>query len=173
MGGLDELELVLRTAIAFALGFVVGFEREQKAKPAGLRTHALVAGSCGLISSTGLAVAGDQVSEALRVHAGVITGIGFVGGGAVLHKGGDVEGLTTAATVLAAATIGVAAGSGLFILASAGAVMTLLVSYAVIPVGRRARDEQARHTSPAGELANDASAASGEWRRKVSRNLPD
>ena len=67
----------------------------------------LVAGSAALIAATGLAIAGDQAAEALRVHAGVITGIGFIGGGAVLHKGGDVEGLTTAATVLSAAVMSI------------------------------------------------------------------
>lgn len=168
MGGWDELELVLRTGIAFALGFMVGLEREQKAKPAGIRTHALVGGSCALITSTGLALAGDQVGEALRVHAGVITGIGFIGGGAVLHKGGDVEGLTTAATVLAAATIGVAAGSGLFILASMGTAMTLLVSYAAIPLKLRVQGTEAVAPAPS-DSGDDDVESSGQWRRTVNR----
>ncbi len=163
----DELELVLRTVIAFALGLLVGYEREQKAKPAGLRTHALVAGSAALIAATGLAIAGDQAAEALRVHAGVITGIGFIGGGAVLHKGGDVEGLTTAATVLSAAVIGVAAGSGLFILAGAGALLTLIVSYALVPVKAKVQEDP-DHASPV-ESANGDGAGSKEWRRKVNR----
>ena len=111
----NELEMALRLLLAAALGAAIGYQRERANKPAGLRTHILIAAGSALfaIASTfGFGIDADPS----RVAAGVVAGIGFIGAGAIIRReGGIVEGLTTAATIWAVAAIGLAAGAGLYI----------------------------------------------------------
>ncbi|MEA2434338.1 MAG: putative Mg2+ transporter-C (MgtC) family protein [Actinomycetota bacterium] len=121
---LTTAELVLRILVAAALGGVIGLERELSDQPAGLRTHILVVlGSClfTLVGAYGLsAFAGnDQVNlDPTRVAAQVVSGIGFLGAGAILREGLNIRGLTTAATLWVTAAIGVAVGLGYWVGAS-------------------------------------------------------
>jgi putative Mg2+ transporter-C (MgtC) family protein len=117
-----ELEMALRLLMAAVLGGIIGAQREWKGKPAGIRTLALISvGSAMFSIISALSFTGGDPS---RIAAGVVTGIGFLGAGAILHRHGGVEGLTTAATIWVAAGIGLAAGAGLYILAP---VVTILV----------------------------------------------
>jgi len=113
-----ELQMVVRLLTAAGLGAAIGYQREKAGKPAGLRTHVLIAVGAALFtvaSVYGFGPAGDMS----RVAAGVVAGIGFIGAGAIIHRGpGDiVGGLTTAATIWAVAAIGLAAGAGLYLVA--------------------------------------------------------
>ena len=127
MSGLDlgtEIELTLRLVVALLLGAVIGIERELQRMPAGFRTHALVSLGAAIftvISAYGLT---GPMSDPTRIAAQIVSGVGFLGGGAILHHGGTVRGLTTAASLWAVAAVGMAAGAGLLVIA---VVSTLLV----------------------------------------------
>ncbi len=115
MGGLlghdDLLQATLRLVLAWLLGGIVGWQREAHDRPAGFRTHILVClGSC-LVMLVSLGIAGGR-SDPGRVAAQVVSGIGFLGAGAILRQGNVVRGLTTAASLWIVAAIGLAAGMG-------------------------------------------------------------
>ncbi|MFG1346485.1 MgtC/SapB family protein [Ancylobacter sp. VNQ12] len=121
-----ELELVARLALAALIGFVIGLEREAAGQSAGERTHALVAlGSAtfGLLSLTAFPNA-----DTARVAAGVVTGLGFLGAGMILKSAGDrIHGLTTAAGIWVVGAIGLAIGSGMYLVGLACAIVAALV----------------------------------------------
>jgi putative Mg2+ transporter-C (MgtC) family protein len=108
-------QILGEVAIAMALGGLIGLEREFADKPAGLRTNMLIAGAAALLVGLGdtmmrrFALAGDLVrADPIRVIEAVVTAVGFLGAGMIIRRGGDhIEGLTTAASVLFAAAIGI------------------------------------------------------------------
>jgi putative Mg2+ transporter-C (MgtC) family protein len=117
-----ELEMVLRILLAMALGAIIGFQRGKAEKPAGMRDLILI--SAGSALFTVVSIYGFGADPA-RVAAGIVTGIGFLGAGAIIRRGeGGVRGLTTAATIWITAGIGLAAGAGMYVIA---AVVTFLV----------------------------------------------
>jgi putative Mg2+ transporter-C (MgtC) family protein len=119
----QQLELALRLLVALILGAVVGVEREYHDHPAGLRTMALVAfGSC-LFTVAGAYV--FRATDPTRVAAQVVTGIGFLGAGAILRTGSEIKGLTTAATIWVVAAIGMAVAYNLYLLAGLGTVLVV------------------------------------------------
>jgi putative Mg2+ transporter-C (MgtC) family protein len=127
---LDATELVLRLVVAAAAGAVLGIEREARARPAGTRTHALVAlGACLFTVVGAHAFPGDNgAPDPTRVAAQVVSGIGFIGAGAILRTRASVRGLTTAATLWVAAAIGLAAGAGAYFAAvSTGVIVIVLL----------------------------------------------
>jgi len=122
-----QLEMALRLLLAAVLGGIIGFQREMYGKPAGLRTLALIgvgAGMFGVISLNGFLGNNADV-----IAAGVVTGVGFLGAGAILHRHGGVEGLTTAATIWVAAGVGLAAAAGLYILAPAVTAIAVIILF--------------------------------------------
>ena len=122
-----SLELIGRLALALALGAVLGLERETRHKTAGLRTHSLVALGAALFTIAGAyAVIGPQ-NDPSRVAAQVVTGIGFIGAGAMIRSGFTVTGITTAATLWMAAAFGIAAAMGLYVVSIASGAMALVV----------------------------------------------
>lgn len=130
-----EVEMVLRLLLAAVLGAGIGFQRECAKKPAGLRTHILIALGAALFTVVSIYGFGDK-GDLSRVAAGVVAGIGFLGAG-VIFRGmrGDVPvGLTTAASVWIAAAIGMAAGTGLYLISVVVAVLAVLVL--IIPKAR-------------------------------------
>lgn len=131
-----ELEYLLRVLIAGVLGALLGFEREKARKPAGLRTHTLVAIAAALYTSLGeLAVRQYEGrpsgldADPIRVIQAVAIGVGFLGGGMIItnRNGRQVLGLTTAASIWATAAIGIAVGLELYILAAGTTVLLLIV----------------------------------------------
>ena len=123
----SSLELIGRLALALALGAVLGLERETRHKTAGLRTHSLVALGAALFTIAGaFAVVGEQ-NDPSRVAAQVVTGIGFIGAGAMIRSGFTVTGITTAATLWMAAAFGVAAAMGLYLVSIVAGGLTLLI----------------------------------------------
>jgi putative Mg2+ transporter-C (MgtC) family protein len=132
-------EELLRVAVAAALGGAVGLERELREREAGFRTHMLVAvGSAlfTLVSAYGFReflTGGDAVIRAdpTRIAAQIVTGIGFLGAGAIIRQGLSIRGLTTAATLWVVAAIGIAAGAGYY---SAALITTLVVLFSLWPL---------------------------------------
>ena len=124
----EIIQLVIRLLAAAALGAAIGYEREFRGKGAGVRTHMLVAmGAClfMLISKYGFADA-DKF-DAARVAAGVVTGIGFLGGGLIIKsKSNLITGLTTAAGLWVTGAIGMGAGSGMIVMATICTALVLL-----------------------------------------------
>ena len=142
---LFNLEFFIRLSIAVILGFALGLERELTNKYAGLRTHILVClGACifTLLSIYGFPTFADGdnvvidqatgVRDTARIAAQIVTGIGFIGAGTVLRNGPMVFGLTTAATLWIAASIGMACGAGLYDVA----VISTILSVAVLTIIR-------------------------------------
>lgn len=137
-----DLLHVSELAIAFVLCALIGLERELHAKSAGLRTHTLVglgAALFMLVSKYGFSDMITQSGVSLdpsRVAAQVVSGIGFIGGGLIFIRRDAVRGLTSAATVWLTAAIGMAAGAGLLVLATAATVGHFVVVYGLSAVGR-------------------------------------
>jgi putative Mg2+ transporter-C (MgtC) family protein len=125
--------ITVRLAIAAALGGVLGYERERKARSAGVRTHMLVAVGAALFVIGPLQI-GMEIGDLSRVLQGIVQGIGFLGAGAIIVRSSrhQVEGLTTAANIWATAGIGVLAGLGLEATAILSTVMVLII-LAVVP----------------------------------------
>ncbi|MGZ8563881.1 MAG: MgtC/SapB family protein [Candidatus Limnocylindria bacterium] len=121
----QQLELALRLTIALALGAVIGFEREMDRQPAGFRTHALVALGAALF--TVISAYGFGSGVPTMIAAQVVTGIGFIGAGTILHHRGSIRGLTTAASLWSVAAVGMAAGAGMLVLAAVGTVLIVVV----------------------------------------------
>ena len=123
----DQLELALRLTVGLALGAVIGFERELHSQPAGFRTHSVVALGAAIftvVSAFGFAGLG---SDPTRIAAQIVSGIGFIGAGTILHSRGQIRGLTTAASLWSVAGIGMAAGAGLYGVAVIGTVLMLVI----------------------------------------------
>jgi len=120
--------VVLQILAAAALGAAVGVERELSSQPAGLRTHMLVALGAALFTLAGADITrGDPT----RVAAQVVTGIGFLGGGAIVRYGATTRGLTTAASLWVTAAIGLAVGLEAWLAATLTTGIALLVLYAI------------------------------------------
>jgi len=125
--------LIGRLLLAAALGAVIGFEREMRQKEAGLRTNMLITMGTALFTIMSIELAAGPADDQTRVASQIVTGIGFLGGGAILHEKGSVKGLTTAATIWMNAAIGIAAGTGRYALAIVATVITLLTLTALFP----------------------------------------
>jgi putative Mg2+ transporter-C (MgtC) family protein len=120
---LGLLDTGVRLLAAAGLAGALGLERELNAQPAGFRTHLLVGLGAGLFTVAGAGVAG---SDPTRVAAQVVTGIGFLGAGAILRDGGRVRGLTTAGSLWVTAAVGLACGLGALAAAAATTVLALV-----------------------------------------------
>jgi putative Mg2+ transporter-C (MgtC) family protein len=135
------VDIFLRLVLAAGLGGAIGLEREYRHKPAGLRTNMLIALGSALFAVLSIEV-GAGAGSPDRIAAQVITGIGFLGAGAILRTGDNVHGLTTAATIWVNAAIGMAAGIGEYRVAIGATAITLAV-LALLPVMERMFEERA------------------------------
>jgi putative Mg2+ transporter-C (MgtC) family protein len=116
-------------AIAYALAFVIGWNREREDRSAGVRTFPLVAiAACGFVQATEGVLRSEPEAMA-RIAEGVITGVGFIGGGAILKGGGEVHGTATAASLWATGAIGVAIGFGAYDVAVVVCLFAALTLY--------------------------------------------
>jgi putative Mg2+ transporter-C (MgtC) family protein len=121
-----RLDLALQLGLATLLGGVVGLERELSGKPAGLRTNILICMGSVLFTALSMTM-GGPAADPTRVAAQIVTGVGFIGAGTILHARGQVVGLTSAATIWVVAAIGVALGAGLYLEALGTTVLVVLV----------------------------------------------
>jgi putative Mg2+ transporter-C (MgtC) family protein len=129
---LQQLQMVAQLALSALLGSVLGLERELRGYPAGLRTHMLVSLGAAAFTIAGIhgVAAFGTVQDAGRVAAQIVTGIGFIGAGTIWRssvKEGVIRGLTTAASIWVAASIGMLCGFGLYVLAGGCAVIGFTV----------------------------------------------
>ncbi|MEK7615822.1 MAG: MgtC/SapB family protein [Patescibacteria group bacterium] len=127
-----ELIVLKRLLMALLLGAIIGYERQRAHKAAGLRTHMLVCVSTALVTIVAMyafeEMGGANPESSARIISGILTGIGFIGGGAILRNESRVSGLTTAASLLTVATIGIAVGVGF----TYAAIAVTLVSYIIL-----------------------------------------
>jgi putative Mg2+ transporter-C (MgtC) family protein len=129
---ISDMEMLFRLILACVLGGLIGWERERVLRPAGLRTHTIVCLASTLImliSLYGFPDTGGQPRMVDRIAAQVVSGIGFLGAGAIIHDGFSVKGVTTAATLWAAAAIGLGVGAGYYAgsVATTGIVLFILM----------------------------------------------
>ena len=127
-----KLELMLQLGLASLLGGAIGLERELGGKPAGLRTNILICIGSVLYTHLSIAMVGGA-TDPTRVAGQIVTGVGFIGAGTILHARGAVVGLTSAATIWVVAAIGVALGSGFYL---EGIGTTLVVLAVLAGLGR-------------------------------------
>ena len=166
---LTTFEALLRLLLAAGLGGAIGFERELRDHEAGFRTHLIVSlGACvfTLVSAYAwtdwtFSTASGVVFDPTRIAAQIVTGIGFLGAGAIIVRGISVRGLTTAATLWVCAAIGMAAGTGYYLVAVASTALVLislrplkLVSNRVLSRVRPEEAELAVNLTPEGAAAN-------------------
>ncbi len=158
---------LLSIFVALILGAVIGLERELSDKAAGLRTNILICvGSC-LFSILSMELASSRGTDVTRMAAQIVSGIGFLGAGAIMREGEHVTGLTTAATIWVVAAIGAAVGFGFWTIGAATAVVTLIVQ-AVFPHLDTMIDElRQRHTF---RIASDLDDDGLEQIKTIFRN---
>ena len=127
---LFQFDVLLRLVAAALLGAALGLEREIHGHQAGMRTHMLVSLGSALFTVLSIygfpQIPGTAASDPSRISAQVVTGIGFLGAGAIIKYGTSIRGLTTAASLWVVASIGLAAGAGAYFLAVAGTLIALL-----------------------------------------------
>ncbi|MGH7567837.1 MAG: MgtC/SapB family protein [Gemmatimonadales bacterium] len=121
-----RLELMFQLVLATLLGGAIGLERELGGKPAGLRTNILICIGSALYTKLSIAMAGTS-ADPTRVAAQIVTGVGFIGAGTILHARGAVVGLTSAATIWVVAAIGVALGASYYLEALGTTLIVILV----------------------------------------------
>jgi putative Mg2+ transporter-C (MgtC) family protein len=166
---LSWLEILLRVVLAAGLGGAIGLERELREREAGLRTHMLVSVGAALFTLVSafawtdwqFSNASGVVFDPTRIAAQIVTGIGFLGAGAIIRQGLSIRGLTTAATLWVVAAIGMATGAGFY---TAAVITTVLVLFSLWPLrilayrlSERFRPEEGRLAL---ELASGATTVS-------------
>lgn len=126
---METTEFIIRMLVATGVGAAVGLERQINNKSAGLRTNTLVAlGSCVFVIISVMLI--PEGGDPTRIIGQVVTGIGFLGAGVILHRGANVQGLTTAATIWCSASLGCLAGLGNFLEAAIAAIFIIIINFA-------------------------------------------
>ena len=138
-----QLEPIGRLLLAGALGAVLGAERTIRQRAAGLRTNILIAIGSALFTLVSIDMAEAYGGDPTRIPSQIVTGIGFLGGGAILRQQGDIRGLTTAATVWVNAAIGMACGAGYYSLAVVSTTTALIVLTIFLRFERRLEEHVA------------------------------
>ena len=126
---INEMNASFRLLLALVLGSLIGYERKRKGQMAGLRTFALIAMGANLAMILSIYVAGafDVKGDPTRIAAQVVSGIGFLGAGAIIQMKGSVRGLTTAAGIWVTAAVGMVVGAGMYLLAVFSTICVLFV----------------------------------------------
>lgn len=162
-----ELLIVFRILLSAGLGFVIGFERELYKRPAGLRTHILVCVASCLIML--ISMYGFDSGDPGRVAAQVVSGIGFLGAGAILRSDKDIKGITTAATIWMSAAIGLACGNGLYF----GAILTTILALIVLTAFRKVESRMvnsSKYISSVYILLKDKECTMNNIKEKLDKN---
>ena len=122
----QQITMILQLCLALVLAAVIGYEREKYSKPAGLRTHMVLAIGCTILTIISYTAFPDPTDNS-RLAAAIITGIGFIGAGTVIQTRERIVGLTTAASIWLTASISLAVGTRNYVLAIAGTILGYLV----------------------------------------------
>ncbi len=137
------LESLVRLTIAVIPGFLVGLERELSRKPAGLRTHVLISLASALFTMLSISPSfGDGAADPTRIASQIVIGMGFVGAGVIISGGGQVKGVTTAASLWITAAMGMAVGLGEYLLAGGALALTMINLLAFRLFERRVIDQK-------------------------------
>ena len=139
---------IIALAIAYVLALPIGWDREREERSAGLRTFPLVAiASCGFIQAAETILQGEAEATA-RVIEGIITGMGFIGGGAILRQKDSVRGTATAASLWATGAIGTAVGLGAYDIAVLLSLVTFITLKALTPLKQEPKDQNGNGNNP-------------------------
>ena len=124
---MTEIDFVIRLCLAFAAGGIIGIERSSRRQVAGLRTHILIAiGSCCLMMLSIWLPQQLNSGDPGRIAAQVVSGMGFLGAGAIIRLGSNIRGLTTAASLWLTAAVGLTIGAGMFIAALTTVILAII-----------------------------------------------
>ena len=143
MSAQAQLEALIPVAVTLVLSGIIGLDREWRHSPAGIRTHMLVGMGAALVM-----VLGEQLYDAdtaARLAANVITGIGFLGAGVIIHRKSEVHELTTAASLWFVAIVGMVAGARLYVLATGSTLLGALVLSVLRALTKRDNGRAERH----------------------------
>ncbi len=132
---LSLVEIIVRLLAAIVFGGIIGWERESRQRPAGLRTHMMVGLGAGSFTLMAVQMAGPT-ADPVRVVQGVVTGIGFLGAGSIIQSRGEVQGVTTAAGIWVVGAIGAACGLGSYSIAA----VALAFAFIILTVLKRLED---------------------------------
>jgi putative Mg2+ transporter-C (MgtC) family protein len=155
--GLPPVEVFLRLVIAAVFGAVVGFDRQLKNKPAGLRTHTLVSLAAALFTLITFELYFELVqrsatrADPIRIIEAVTSGVAFLAAGAIIRSGGSVHGLTTGANMWLAGAIGVACGAGFYTLAVFGVLFSIVIITLLQRFEKRYLDRRSRQSKDSPE----------------------
>ena len=165
---LPQCELVLRILLAGILGCAIGFERKNRNKMAGVRTHAVVAFGAALmmvVSKYGFSDVADY--DASRIAAQIVSGVGFLGAGIIfVRHNNSVSGLTTAAGIWATAGVGMAMGAGQYFIAVSGGMILVLLQVLLHKIGFLGRESYYANLKIIGDASVSSSWSSIFWRRE-------
>jgi len=143
---------------ALVLGGAIGFERELGGKPAGLRTNIIIClGACAFTIIARHLSEGNP-DAATRIGAGIVTGVGFLGAGALIQAGSGVHGMTTAASIWLVTSIGMACGAQMYVAAVTVTGLALCVLFGLLPLTRRIRRKNQRATDVPHRRVTDRTA---------------
>ena len=137
-----QLELAFRLLVAAILGAAIGLEREYHDHPAGMRTHLLVAVGSATFTVLSIEAFKAPGADPARIAAQIVTGIGFLGAGAILKDNGGIRGLTTAASLWAVAAVGVASGAAAWGVAIAATIIVIVSLWPLREIERRVIDRR-------------------------------
>ena len=133
--------MVIRLCVSFFAGAIIGFERSSRRQVAGLRTHILISTGATLLMLLSIYLPQTynplRSSDPGRIAAQVVSGIGFLGAGAIIRLGNNIRGLTTAASLWFVAAVGLAVGAGMFFVAGAAEVLALITLYLLSKVEKK------------------------------------
>ncbi len=135
---------ILGLLFAVILGGAIGLEREINGKPAGLRTNIIIClgATAFTLVARRLGLEFGSPDAPGRIAAGIVTGVGFLGAGALIQEGSGIHGLTTAAGIWLVASIGVACGTGYYLLAALVTFLALVALFGLMPITRRIRQRR-------------------------------
>jgi putative Mg2+ transporter-C (MgtC) family protein len=131
---MDITEFVIRLLAASGAGMIIGLERQLQHKTAGLRTHTLVAAGSAIFVLISIQMTGGGQGDATRIIGQVVTGIGFLGAGVIMHQGVNVLGLTTAATIWCSSAIGCLAAAGYYVQSAISVGLVVFVNFLLFRV---------------------------------------
>ena len=133
---------IVPLVFAMLLGGLIGLERQMHRKPAGLRTNMMICMAAAVFAMLCSSLDGGDANADSRVIQGIITGVGFLGAGALMHTQGNVHGLTTAATIWLVTGVGIACGLGRYQTAAETTGLTLIILWGLSPLDKKLKQAE-------------------------------
>nr|WP_027414550.1 MgtC/SapB family protein [Aneurinibacillus terranovensis] len=140
----EHLEMYIRLLLSAIFGFAIGLERSSKSKPAGIKTYSFVCVASTLLTLVSIyavqlySIPGHTTMDPMRLAAQIVSGLGFLGAGLIIHQGQSIHGLTSAAMIFFAGGIGIAVGAGFYGMTA----FSMVVMYTILRLGERFEKKQ-------------------------------